>query len=112
MLFSLKTVSFLLLTLMQVTFLPFNFAFTALLGFNFYTEKESYFGWIVFISVLLGLLGVLDIGATIIALTVCFIILDFIRSLIPNNQFAKVFLIFLALPLSEVFLMTLNGVIK
>jgi hypothetical protein len=64
----LNSLLLLLLILVQVTLLPVNLAFVALIFYNLFIEKVNHWGWLLTIGLLLGVFGNFNLGRSVIAL--------------------------------------------
>lgn len=107
-----KSLLIVLLVLIQVNFLPLNLAFTFVVGLGLFTEKLSYFGWLILVAFLLFVLSAANFGEILLSITLAFLTIQFIRQFVPNNYLSKTLLLIISLPLAEIAFKFVHGVFK
>ncbi len=94
----------LFLTLLQVTLVPANIAFAAIVAYSIFLKKTSIYIWLVTLSIIFSLFTNLGIGVVMLAFATTFFLLKFGSEFLPDNNLIKFFLVAAAVPLSEMFL--------
>lgn len=102
----------LILTLIQVTVFPINFALGFLIGQEIFTKKFQLIQWVLLLSLLVSLFGNLTLGIVIIAFCSTIMAILLIRIFLPENQFTKIALVILTLPLANISLLTIDSLFK
>ncbi|HEY4695251.1 MAG TPA: hypothetical protein VIH52_04815 [Candidatus Nanoarchaeia archaeon] len=105
----LSILALLILVLVQTTLLPLNLSFAALVWYDLFVEKIAHWGWLLTVAALTSLLGNFNLGATVLALTFAFLLLELFSRFLPTNRITRGFLVILALPLAEAALLILGG---
>lgn len=92
----------LFLIILQVMVVPLNLSFLCLVAISLFTEKLSHFILIGILAAFISVLGNLNPGLVLVSVTLSFLIISFLRNILPENNFSRGILIIFSLPLIEV----------
>ncbi len=97
-----------LLTLIQVTVLPINLGFAAVVAGVLFIEKFEFVPWLVVLSLLVSLFGNLNFGIVLVGFTLAIFLILILRKIIPENRITKILIVLISLPLAtaSLFLMS------
>jgi len=102
----------LLLTLIQVTIVPLNFAFAVIVATILLTKNFEFSAWLLLVAFLVALFGNLNFGLVLIAFTSSLFLIFLTKKIVPDNRLTKALIVLLSLPLANFSLIVVANIFR